>query len=123
MVGVLSARVRNVLTSPTEHSDSLVYRPPTRGALPATSPLTCREHVYEAARSSAPPRVDWDRDNRLIDPFDVRFWTNIPSSNIGSSECLSGVQSLLNSPSNITLLLSFEATKAQMFIDFLDQVS
>lgn len=42
---------------------------------------------------------------------------------ITSSACLSEVQSLLDSRPKITLVRSFQATEAQRFIDFLDQVS
>ena len=62
-------------------------------------------------------------DDRQIDSPDVPFWANMQSADIDWSDCLSEVQSLLNSPSKLTLTRSFEGTNAQMFINLLDHVS
>ena len=80
----------------------------------------------EAAGASAPPLLHSQRvgsDNQIVDLFVVQFSTNIHSLNFDSSESVFGVLSLLNSPSDVTLVRSFEGTKAQMLVDFLDHVS
>lgn len=80
----------------------------------------------EAGRSIPPPFFHPHRadSNRPIDPSDVQsFWTNIHASDIGSSEHLSEVQSLLNSPSTVALARSYQGREAQSFIDYLHQVS
>jgi len=59
----------------------------------------------------------------LTELLDTQFWTSIYSSEITSNECTSGVQSLLNCPSKITVARSFRGADAQKFIDFLDRVS
>lgn len=64
-----------------------------------------------------------DSNNRLIDPSGVQCPTNIYPLGMDSGGYLPGDDSLLNSPSNITLARSFDGAKAQMFINFLDQVS
>ena len=71
-----------------------------------------------------PPSIHPQRvDNRLIDLFDILFRANVRSVDIDWSAYRSKVQTLLNSPSKIILTRSFEGTKAQMVLDFLDQVS
>ena len=78
----------------------------------------------EASRPSTPPLLRPQRvGDSLTDSFDVQFWTNIRSLDIDSREYILGVQSLLNSPSKITLARSLKGAKAQMFTNFLDQVS
>ena len=62
-------------------------------------------------------------NNQWADLFDIRFWANIYSMSIDSSQCLSEVQSLLSCSSGIALVRSFRGNEAQMFVDFLDQVS
>jgi len=42
---------------------------------------------------------------------------------VTSDECLSEVRSLLSCPTKINVTRSFRGNEAQMFIDFLDQVS
>ena len=64
-----------------------------------------------------------DADQCLMDSLDIQFWTNLYSVEITSSECLSEVQSLLGCPSKIAHARSFRGREAQMFVDFLDQVS
>lgn len=60
-----------------------------------------------------PPRTD----DRLIDSFDVHLL------DLDSTEYLLEFNSLLNSPSKITLAKSFQGGRAQSLIDFLHQVS
>ena len=62
-------------------------------------------------------------DHWLTKIPDIRFWMNVPSSKITSRECLSEVRSLLNCASNIAFVRTFRGSEAQMFVDFLDQVS
>ena len=95
------------------------------GDLPAT-PLVNMFH--ETGRSTTPPLpfpVPQWVDNQLVSPFNAMFWGNTPSVGIDRSEheYLSGLQSLLNCPSKITLARSFRGAQAQMTINFLDQVS
>lgn len=74
--------------------------------------MTCEED-----RSSPPPLPCPQRvDSWSIDPFDAQFRPNIYSLNIDSRECLSEVQSLLNSPSNVALASSFQGREAQSLI-------
>ncbi|KAF9790663.1 kinase-like domain-containing protein [Thelephora terrestris] len=76
----------------------------------------------EADRSCTSPLLPpHQADNWLIDPSDIEFWTNAQSLDFNSSEYLSKVQSLLNSPSNVALARSFHGRKAQLVIDFLHQ--
>ena len=76
----------------------------------------------ESGRGSIPP-LPQRVDHPLVDPPDIQFWTNMRSMEVTSSECLAEVQALLSSPSKITLARSFRGNEAQMFIDFLNQVS
>ncbi|KAF9790619.1 kinase-like domain-containing protein [Thelephora terrestris] len=75
---------------------------------------------FEAARTStllSPRRVD----SCLTVLSDTHFWTKTSSTEITPSAYLSGVQSLLNSPSDIARVLNFQGSEAQEFINFLDQ--
>ena len=107
--------------SPQTKAGTHGYIKRSPGALPAT-PLV--KMSCETGPSSTPPflRPQWV-DNRLTDAFNVPFWANIRSADVDRSESLSEVQSLLSSPSKITLAQSFEGTEAQFVINFLDQVS
>jgi hypothetical protein len=74
---------------------------------------------FEAARAGTllgPQQID----SCLTVLSDTQFWTKTNSTEITPSE---GVQSLLNSPSDIARVLNFQGSEAQEFIDFLDQVS
>ena len=53
----------------------------------------------------------------------VEPWVNIYTMDVASNECLTQVQSLLSCRSNVNVVQSFRGNEAQMFIDFLDQVS
>ena len=70
-----------------------------------------------------PPFCQQWTDSRLTDSSDKQFWTNIYSAEVNLSECLTNVQSLLSCPSKIAVAQSFQGNDAQIFIDFLDQVS
>ncbi|KAF9790648.1 kinase-like domain-containing protein [Thelephora terrestris] len=72
---------------------------------------------FEAARAGTllgPQQID----SCLTVLSDTQFWTKTNSTEITPSE---GVQSLLNSPSDIARVLNFQGSEAQEFIDFLDQ--
>ena len=62
-------------------------------------------------------------DHQLTESSDAQFWADIYSLEVPSNECLSWVQSLLSSPSKITVARSFQGSEAQTFVDFLDRVS
>ena len=60
---------------------------------------------------------------RLTGLLDVLFLAKICSMEVTSSECLSEVRTLLSRASNITAARSLQGNEAQVFVDFLDQVS
>lgn len=55
--------------------------------------------------------------------LDIEFFTKLYLTEVASSECLSAVQSLLSCPSKVAFARSFQENEAQIFIDFLHQVS
>ena len=56
-------------------------------------------------------------------PPDIQLWTNVRSPGFTTGERLSEVQSLLNSPSKVTLARSLQRCEAQRLVDSLDRVS
>ena len=65
----------------------------------------------------------WLIDHRLIESLEMQFYASIYLMEVTSDECLSKVWSLLSCPSKINVARSLRGSEAQMFIDFLDQVS
>jgi hypothetical protein len=59
----------------------------------------------------------------LINPSDIHSSANIYLMEVTSNGCLSGVRSLLSSPSRINTSRNLQGDEARIFIDFLDQVS
>ena len=79
---------------------------------------------YGAGCSSTLPSLHLQAvDDQLVGSSDTQFLKAIHSADVDSSERLSEVQSLLNSPFKVTLVRSLQGNEAQTFIDALDRVS
>ena len=62
-------------------------------------------------------------NNPLTESSDTKFLGKIYTMEVTLCACISEVQSLLDSRPKIAFVRSFQGIDAQMFINFLDQVS
>jgi len=92
---------------------------PPRRLQPSTPDMACGAAPSGPLPLPHPQRIG----HRLIEASGAQFWTSIYSIDVTSNECPAKVQTLLSCRSSVNVARSLQGNDAQIFIDFLDQVS